>query len=249
MLRAVAKVLNALLKLFVAATPKILAASLRARHAYRFRGQIGSRAVHGQTRKVVRVRAPVARSISRFAQVGKSAFDGQALEAAPCIGCCTSAIGLLLLLLPGSQHHLHVYFCDGIIRIQHNFLGLRRESHEVNLDDVAAARHAFDHESSIDRRRHAHFFSAQRIRGGHAHAGQRRLSAFHRARDIKGDSRRRRRRFPHRGRFLLLCETQAHQQHCADQRHANQHHHSPHETFQSLLLGFRSRCLRISCWF
>src|SRR6266478_389725 len=186
-LRAVAKFLDALLYIVLDAAAKILCAPLRAADTHRFRRTLRSCAIEGKRRNVTAVAVlPTAEHASSSAacQSGKSVVQRKALKsAAGSDQCCQ--ISHALLLLTRSQDHLGVVFSSGSFRLQHDFLRLRREAHEFDAHNVAAARQAGKRIGSTGAGGHREFLAGKRIGRGDGYARQRSFSRAHNSTNFK----------------------------------------------------------------
>src|ERR1700739_27027 len=218
-----AEFLNALLNILLASAPKILTASLSSRDADGFCCNVRPGSIQRQARKIACARAAVSVCCSRTSEAGKSILHGKVLESAARGRGAVRAVRLLFLL-PGSQHQLRFHFPGSVFRIEHHFLRHRSESHELDLHHVAAARDSLDYERAIYTRCNSHFFSGKRVCCSNGHPRQGHLPAFHHAGNLKSCWS---------GWGSFLSEPQAHKEHSANQRHADQHDYAAKETFQS----------------
>jgi len=185
--RAVAKFLNAFLKIVLAAGTKILRATLRSGDAHGFRGSFRSRTVKGQRRNVIAISILHATQHARSAaarQRGECAVQCEALKSAPCRDQ-RREVSQALILLSRSQNQFRVKFSAGSFRLQHDFLRLRREAHEFDAHDIASTRQTHKRVCSSGAGGHGKLLTGEGIRRGNSYAGQRGFSGPYNAADFK----------------------------------------------------------------
>src|ERR1700730_9771384 len=196
-LRAVAKLLNALLNVVLAAAAKILRAPLRSSDTHGLRRSVGTGAIEGQRGNVTAISILAAAenaAASAARQSRKSAVQRQALKSAA-RGDQRGQVPKALILLPRCENHFRIEFSRGSFRLQHDFLRLRREAHEFNAHHVAAARQAGKRVGSIGTCGHRKFLAGEEIGRGDRYARQRSFPGAHNSANFKrGGSRRRRSR-------------------------------------------------------
>src|SRR5712672_723915 len=133
-LHAIAKFLNALLEIFLAAPAEILRSSLRAANAYRLCRTLSSCSIQRQTCDIIATLPPAkgtcpADTRASACQGRECVVHRQTLKATAGCGHRRGDV-VRLFLLAGSEHQFGVHFCRWIFGIQHYFLRERGESHE-----------------------------------------------------------------------------------------------------------------------
>ena len=151
-------------------------------------GTFRARAVERQRRKVPAISIlPTAASArdSATGQRGKGVVHRQTLESAPGGNQRRQIPQAALVLLARGEDHFRIKFSGGSFRLQHHFLRLRRETHELGADNVAAARQPGKRVGSICSGRYREFLSGQGIGRGDGYARQRGFSGFHNTANFK----------------------------------------------------------------